>query len=91
MTYTEAEEINASKGADAKFIDVKDIGNGIHRRWIELPNGMIGFVAGVQQDTGDILIRIPCHTKHKGKYEYCVNIIKSEDWRTCKLIGEMNK
>ena len=90
MTYTEAAEINANKSVEAMFIDVKDIGNGIHRRWVELPNDTVGFIAGVQQDTGDILIRIPCYTKRKGKYEYCVSIIKSEDWHTCKLINEDN-
>lgn len=74
MTYTEAAKHNQQFNLTRIFTDPKQLGDGCHLRWARDPEGKIGYVRGIQQGTGDILMMYPIRVL-KQKVE-----LKSQMW-----------
>lgn len=65
MTYTEAAKHNQQFNLTRFFKDPKQLGDGCELRWVRDPEGKIGYVRGIQQRTGNILVMYPIRTlKH---------------------------
>lgn len=87
MTYTEAAKINhATINRQGLFKDHKKIADGSLERWVKLECGLVGYVRGIQHDTGNVLVMCPVKS-NRNTVELVHYELTPEQWKTTEKLS----